>query len=76
MLIVAPLNAQVAFACSMMDSTFHHECCCEVHDACSGPDSREALEKERDPCCERSVEIGVAHDAQDVLKPIPLSATL
>jgi len=85
MLIVAPLNAQVAFACSMMDSTLHDECCGEAHDACSGPDCREALEKERAPCCERSVEIGVAYEAQSVLKtmevrsdvdPTPLLAAI
>ncbi len=70
MLIVAPLNAHVAFACNMMDTMFRGECCCEAPDACLDSVCAEVLEKERAPCCERSVEIGVAYEAQSVLKTI------
>ena len=70
MLAVGPLNAQVVFACSMMDAVFHDNRCCDEHKDCADQDYDEPLEKERDPCCERFVELSVDHELPHFLKPI------
>lgn len=75
LLAIGPLQAQVVFACGMMDTVIHDTCCCDdghaeegcLNSACdSTPESRQL------PCCERSVTINVDQEVQQkspLLKP-------
>lgn len=67
---VGPLQAQSIFACGMMDTIVHDECCCGEHDSAE-------LASGESPCCEHSVEIGVDQEAtQDasVAKPAKIDS--
>ena len=67
---VGPLQAQSMFACGMMDTIVHDECCCGEHDSAE-------LASGECPCCELSVEIGVDQEAmQDasVAKPAKIDS--
>lgn len=67
LLAVGPLQAQVAYACAMMDTVVHDECCCD--DSASKADGLRAergtgAEGKRTPCCEVSVEITVDQETR------------
>jgi hypothetical protein len=64
-LAVGPLQAQTVFACAMMDTVMHDECCCDDHktdDDCA-VSKCDSLESSEVPCCERSVEVSVDQEA-------------
>jgi hypothetical protein len=66
-LAVGPIQAQTMFACAMMDTVMHADCCCgdrAVHRGCVDSSCDAALESGRDPCCEQSVELGIDDDAR------------
>lgn len=75
-LVVGPLQAQTVFACAMMDTVMHGECCCEDHEVnedCLDSDGDATLEFSPGPCCERSVEVSIDEDARQdspVVKPV------
>lgn len=58
--VAGPLQAQLAYACNVMDSTVHGSCCCDVEDQkpLAAPDRHSP----EDPCCETSIELTVAED--------------
>jgi len=67
MLVVGPLQAQSVFACSMMDTVMHGDCCCvgqKSDDDCIDGKCGGAGDASTSPCCERSVEISVDVEAQ------------
>lgn len=66
-LVVGPLQAQSVFACSMMDTVMHGDCCCVGHKSdqdCIEADCEGAVDASASPCCERSVEISVDDEAR------------
>lgn len=75
LLVVGPLQAQIAFACEMMDTVFQDDCCCDepaVDTDCLRADCGATGEAEPTPCCEVSVGISLDHQAQQdtpTLKP-------
>lgn len=67
MLVLGPLHAQTVFACAMMDTVMHGECCCAGHKSdedCIDSGCDGAVNSNNDPCCERSVEVSVDEDAR------------
>ena len=69
---VGPLQAQSVLACAMMDTVVRHDCCCDDHKTdnhCTDPDCESTFETAHDPCCERSVEVGID---QESAQNIPL----
>jgi hypothetical protein len=61
LLAVGPLQAQSVFACVLMDTVVHDDCCCDDHCATSNCES--TLESGDAPCCERAIEVGIDHEA-------------
>ena len=66
LLVIGPLQAQVAYACAMMD-TVVHDCCCD--DSASETDHLRVdlgipAEGERMPCCEVSVQVTVDQETR------------
>jgi hypothetical protein len=62
---LGPLQAHVAFACAMMDTVVHEECCCGDHepvDRCTDHDCESKLDS-AGSCCEASVELGLDEEA-------------
>ncbi len=67
MLIVGSVQAQVSFFCGMMDTVIHDDCCC------ADTDVDEMMVTDVEPCCEKSVELGIdatSDQAQTSIKPI------
>lgn len=67
LLAIGPLQAQVAYACAMMDTVVHDDCCCDdpLGEADSLPAERgTAADGERTRCCEVSVEIAVDQETR------------
>ena len=76
--VAGPLQAQLIYACSVMEQSFQGSCCCEdlnqAHDPLAAQDclggsagSPELVER---PCCDTDLEISVSQDAEDgVLGP-------
>lgn len=65
LLVIGPLQVQAVFACAMMDTVVHDDCCCGDHqaaDACPDHDCGSTLESSTS-CCEQSVELELDHDA-------------
>lgn len=77
-LVIGPLQAQNVFACSMMDGVFRGDCCCvgsESDRDCMGANCDTAVESTPDPCCERSVQVSIDHEARQdapVVKPVEI----
>lgn len=73
---VGPLQAQTVFACAMMGTVMHDECCCDDHEAtqgCTDSSCGAVLESSESPCCEQSVEIGIddpASQENPIVKPV------
>jgi hypothetical protein len=67
LLAIGPLQAQAVFACAMMDTVVQDECCCEHHEVAEGCADHycDSTSGSAQPCCERSVELGVDEDAAD-----------
>lgn len=67
LLAIGPLQAQVAYACAMMDTVFHDDCCCgdslDQTDLLPAEQATTA-DGERIPCCEVSVEITVDQETR------------
>jgi hypothetical protein len=66
---LAPLQAQTVFACAMMDTVVHEECCCGDHqpaDGCTDHACDSTLHPTA-PCCNQSVELGLDFDAADAV---------
>lgn len=59
MLVIGSVHVQTLFACAMMDTIVHGTCCCDEHKRCADSDINEALQMERKPCCEKSVELSI-----------------
>lgn len=74
---IGPLQAQIVYACSMMDSVMT-ECCCDHHrigEEHIGSDFDAAAEPGEEPCCEQSVEVQVDEDVRQdtqIVKPSEL----
>lgn len=67
MLVIGSVQAHASYFCSMMDTVIHDDCCC----ADSGIDDMAFTDRE--PCCEKSVELGidaVSDQVQTSIKPI------
>lgn len=67
LLAIGPLQAQVAFACAMMDTVVHDDCCCDDHGAetdCLRAECGSPPDAEQAPCCDLSVEIGVDQETR------------
>lgn len=71
LLAVGPLQAQVAYACAMMDTVVHDECCCAEHgdQPAIGNDCRNTAcgsppEAAQAPCCKVTVQVSVDQDAR------------
>jgi hypothetical protein len=61
---LGPLQAQAAFACAMMDTVVHDECCCGDHqpvDGCTDHDCDSKLDSATS-CCQGSIELGLDED--------------
>lgn len=75
LLAIGPLQAQVAYACAMMDTVVHDDCCCDdpLGEADRLPTQRgTTTDGERTPCCELSVEITVDQETRQhtpIFKP-------
>lgn len=72
-LVIGPVHAQTLFACAMMDTVVHDTCCCDDHEQCADSDCDGALETEREPCCEISLELSIDHGSDQttrVSKPV------
>lgn len=67
LLVVGPLQAQSVFACSMMDTVMHGDCCCVGHKSdqdCIDADCEGAVDASASPCCDRSIDISVDVEAR------------
>jgi len=65
-LAIGPLQAQSVFACAMMETVVHHDCCCDGHttgDHCTNSNCESTLEFGDAPCCERAIEVGIDQEA-------------
>lgn len=75
LLAVGPLQVQAAYACALMDTVVHDDCCCDG--AATEADRVPAepgtpAKADQAPCCEVSVNITIDREAQQhtpVLKP-------
>ena len=78
LMVVGPLQVQNVFACSMMDEVMHGECCCVGHKSdqdCIDADCDSAADSRSEPCCERSTQVIIDHEAQQdvpVVKPVEI----
>jgi hypothetical protein len=66
LLAIGPLQAQSVFACAMMETVVHHDCCCDGHttgDHCTNSNCESTLESGDAPCCERAIEVGIDREA-------------
>ena len=70
LLVLGPLQVQQAFACSMMETTFHGHCCCDQDNACQDIDCDEDAASLHDSCCNESIELDVNYEAADHAKTI------
>jgi len=67
MLVIGSVQAHASYFCSMMDTVIHDDCCC----ADSGIDDMAFTDRE--PCCEKSIELGIdaaSDQVQTNIKPI------
>ena len=67
MLVLGSVQAHASYFCVMMDTVIHDDCCCADSDI----DDMAFMDGE--PCCEKSVELGVdtnSDHAQSSIKPI------
>ncbi len=67
MLIVGSVQAHASYFCSMMDTVIHDGCCC------ADSDIDDMAFTDSEPCCEKSVELGIDADSDQVqtsIKPI------
>jgi len=74
LLALGPLQAQVAFACAMLDAVVQGDCCCDGagDPGCQVADCDPDAASAGGPCCERSVNLQVAAPAdQDVPSGAP-----
>jgi hypothetical protein len=81
-LIIGPLQAQTVFACEMMDTIMHGECCCAGDKSgapCDDADCEGAFDAGSGPCCERSVELSLDPDARQdspAIKPVEMRSAV
>jgi hypothetical protein len=67
MLVLGSVQAHATYFCSMMDTVIHDDCCC------ADADIDDMVFMDGEPCCEKSVELGVdttSDQAQSSIKPI------
>lgn len=72
-LAIGPLQAQSVFACAMMDTVVHDDCCCDGHttdDRCMNPHCDPAFEAGDAPCCEQAIEVGIDQEAGKNTPPV------
>ena len=53
MLVIGSVQAHASYFCSMMDTVIHNDCCC------ADSEIDEMVLTDREPCCEKSVELGI-----------------
>ena len=70
LLLAGPVQAQQVFQCSMMDSTFYDNCCCDDHGNCADSNCDQATDLNNTACCDTSVELNLDNDAVDISKAI------
>ncbi len=67
MLVIGSVQAHASYFCSMMDTVIHDGCCC------ADSDIDEMAFTGSEPCCEKSVELGIdaaSDQVQTSIKPI------
>jgi len=67
MLVVGSVQAHASYFCSMMDTVIHDDCCC------ADSEIDEMVLTDSEPCCEKSVELGIdaaSDQVQTSIKPI------
>lgn len=67
LLVIGPLQAQIAFACEVMDTVVHGDCCCydpKVDTDCLRAECGPPADAEQVPCCEVSVDINLDQEAR------------
>ncbi len=67
MLVLGSVQAHASYFCSMMDTVIHDGCCC------ADSDIDDMAFTDSEPCCEKSVELGVdaaSDQVQTSIKPI------
>lgn len=58
-LTIGPLQAQTVFACAMMETVVHGNCCCDAHSTDDVAPAEDGCS-----CCELSIELSVNVDAR------------
>jgi len=72
LLATGPLQAQIVYACSVMDTVMHGKCCCDDTGDCPASDCDDSYTSSEDaPCCEQTVEF--TNDEQASQAVIPAS---
>ncbi len=66
MLVVGSVQAHASYFCSMMDTVIHDDCCC------ADSDIDEMAFTDSEPCCEKSVELGIDAASDQVQTNIKL----
>ena len=64
LLLAGTLQTQTVYACAMMDTVMHGDCCCDDHGDCTASDCSDTIYTEDGPCCERTVELTNNSDTQ------------
>ncbi len=67
MLVVGSVQAHASYSCSMMDTVIHDRCCC------ADSDIDEMVLTDSEPCCEKSVDLGIdaaSDQVQTSIKPV------
>ncbi len=66
MLVVGSVQAHASYFCSMMDTVIHDDCCC------ADSEIDEMVLTDSEPCCEKSVELGIDAASDQVQTNITL----
>lgn len=76
LLATGPLQAQVLYACTMMDTAMHDECCCDDYDDCADSNCGDSINADETPCCERTVELTKDGEAPQAVVPAKQKAEI
>ena len=64
LLLAGTLQTQTVYACAMMETVMHDQCCCDDHGDCAASDCSDTFYANDTPCCERTVELTNNSDTQ------------
>jgi hypothetical protein len=67
LLLAGTLQTQTVYACAMMNTVMHGDCCCDDHGDCAASDFSDTIYAEDVPCCERTVELTNNSDTQQAV---------